>query len=209
VKPKRQRRKHARPAEIIAAARKLFTQRGFAATKLEDIAQLAGVSKGTLYVYFETKEELFREIAKAQFASRSELGVKLVAALASGSEKAVEDLLPLMDQLKSGDPGLGRLLQAEADNPEIMKIWHDEVLLPMVDELAALISRGQRSGRFKAGDPRLYVLSVLGPLMMGYRLQGRGEGVDGYLPDMKVLLRLHVQTLLSGMVTRNKTGKLN
>lgn len=55
------RRKHARPRELLAAARDLFVERGFAATRTGEIAERAGVSKGTLYVYFDTKENLFTE----------------------------------------------------------------------------------------------------------------------------------------------------
>ena len=76
----RTRRKDARPGEIIAAALASFADRGYAATKLEDVAAAAGISKGTIYLYFPTKEDLFRavvrqavlpnlEAAEAQFAS--------------------------------------------------------------------------------------------------------------------------------------------
>jgi AcrR family transcriptional regulator len=61
---KRTRRKEARPGEIIEAAITIFVQHGFAAARLEDVARLAGVSKGTLFVYFATKEELFRAVAQ-------------------------------------------------------------------------------------------------------------------------------------------------
>jgi AcrR family transcriptional regulator len=60
--PVRQRRKEARPSELLAAALDLFVERGFAATKLDDVAARAGVSKGTLYLYFASKEELFKAV---------------------------------------------------------------------------------------------------------------------------------------------------
>jgi len=56
------RRKEARPSELTAAALSLFVERGFAATRLEDVARRAGVSKGTLYLYFTGKEELFKAV---------------------------------------------------------------------------------------------------------------------------------------------------
>ena len=58
----RKRRKEARPAELLAAALTLFVDKGYAATSLERVASHAGVSKGTLYLYYESKEALFKAV---------------------------------------------------------------------------------------------------------------------------------------------------
>ena len=60
--PLRKRRKEARPSELLAAALELFVEKGFAATRLEDVASRAGVAKGTLYLYYENKEALFKAV---------------------------------------------------------------------------------------------------------------------------------------------------
>src|SRR6266508_6964415 len=62
--PRWRRRKNARPEEIVAAALDVFVERGFAATKLEDVARRAGVTKGTIYLYFENKEALFKAVVR-------------------------------------------------------------------------------------------------------------------------------------------------
>ncbi len=62
---RRTRRKESRPNELLEAALELFVERGFAATRLEDVASRAGVSKGTLYLYFESKEELFKAVVRS------------------------------------------------------------------------------------------------------------------------------------------------
>ena len=67
--PKWRRRKEARPGEIVDAALEVFAEKGFAAAKLDDIASRAGISKATLYLYFETKEEIFRAVARAAVSS--------------------------------------------------------------------------------------------------------------------------------------------
>src|ERR1700761_7025455 len=67
-----QRRKTARPAEIIDAAFSVFAETGYAAAKLDEIARRAGVSKGALYLYFETKEDLFRAVVKTAIAPNFE-----------------------------------------------------------------------------------------------------------------------------------------
>src|SRR5947207_12072417 len=64
MKPRWERRKEARPQELLAAALDLFVERGFAVTRLEDVAKRAGVSKGTLYLYFANKEELFKAVVR-------------------------------------------------------------------------------------------------------------------------------------------------
>ena len=64
TKPRWERRKDARPQELLAAALDLFVERGFAATRLDDVAAQAGVSKGTLYLYFANKEELFKAVVR-------------------------------------------------------------------------------------------------------------------------------------------------
>src|SRR5262250_1916785 len=64
------RRKEARPEEITAAALELFVERGFANTRLDDVASRAGVSKGTLYLYFANKVELFKAVVREALVAR-------------------------------------------------------------------------------------------------------------------------------------------
>src|SRR5690242_1165593 len=64
--PRWQRRPEARPEEILDAALAVFSESGFARAKLDDVARLAGVSKGTVYLYFDSKEALFREMVRAK-----------------------------------------------------------------------------------------------------------------------------------------------
>src|ERR1700754_5327459 len=78
--PKFRRRKADRPAEIVAAALAVFAERGFAAARLEEIARRAGVSKGALYLYFETKEEIFRAVVDQAIAPNIEAIRAMVAA---------------------------------------------------------------------------------------------------------------------------------
>ena len=68
VHAKRERRKEARPGELLAAALELFVEKGFTATKAEEVARRAGVSKGTLFLYFASKEELFKAVVRENIA---------------------------------------------------------------------------------------------------------------------------------------------
>src|SRR5262249_9189122 len=78
--PRWQRRKDARPGELLAAALELFVEKGYAATKLEDVARRAGVTKGTMYLYFESKEALFKAVVRANVLPHLEHAEQFVAA---------------------------------------------------------------------------------------------------------------------------------
>ena len=71
----RQRRKAARPQELLEAALALFVEKGFAATRSEEVAAKAGVSKGTLYLYYPSKEELFKAVVRESFGTKIAEGV--------------------------------------------------------------------------------------------------------------------------------------
>ena len=126
----RSRRKDARPGEIIAAALASFAERGYAATKLEDVAAAAGISKGTIYLYFPTKEDLFRavvrqavlpnlEVAEGQFAAHTGSCADLLRLLA-------QRFLQLLDSDLTAVP---KLVVAESGNfPAIAQFYADTVL---------------------------------------------------------------------------------
>jgi AcrR family transcriptional regulator len=97
--PKWRRRQEARPAEIVETALAVFAEKGFAAAKLDDIARRAGISKPTLYLYFETKEEIFRAVARAAVTS-------LVEALGSQTEGAEMRFAELAPGLLSRAAGM-------------------------------------------------------------------------------------------------------
>src|ERR1700733_8433576 len=114
---RRARRKEARPGEIVEAALRLFADRGFAATKLEDVAAAAGIGKGTIYLYFPTKEDLFRAVV------RQAVLPNLAAAEADLANHAgsAADLLRMMaqrflDALESDLTAIPKLVVAESGN---------------------------------------------------------------------------------------------
>src|SRR5512142_2099140 len=92
-KPRWERRKEARPAELLAAALELFVEKGYAGTRLEDVAHRAGVSKGTLYLYFENKEDLFKAVVRGNVLPVLQHGEKLVEALSGSSADLVRKLV--------------------------------------------------------------------------------------------------------------------
>ena len=199
VKPKWNRRKDDRPAEIASAALDLFIEYGFAGTKLSDVAARAGVVKGTLYRYFDTKEDLFRAVVRGSLSAN--LGVIEQAAADPNTPLAdvLAAVLPLVAQT-IGDsrlPAMLRMVVAESRAfPDLATIWHDEIIAKALSLLTGLISAAQERGEVRAGDPKLHALSLVGPLVAGILFREVFGATSSYAPDIRALADLHVENML-------------
>jgi AcrR family transcriptional regulator len=150
--PRWQRRPEARPDEIIDAALAVFGESGFARAKLDDVARLAGVSKGTLYLYFDSKESLFREMVRARVvASLAE-----AEDFAHGYEGSARDLLIQLVRWMytriRGEPmiRISRLVQSELGYfPELARFYFDEVILRARRLVEQVLERGTAAGEFR------------------------------------------------------------
>ena len=202
--PKFQRRAEERPREICAAALEVFAEKGFAAAKLDEIAKRAGVSKGTPYLYFEDKEQLFRAVVRDTIAPNVEM---LRAAL-------IQTGLPFAELVRlfvakfvevTGRVPVGavaKMVISESRNfPELAKVWHDEVVSKGIGTVTALIEMAQARGEVRAGDARLHAFTLMGPMMMGIIYRETLEPIGGEPLDLAVLARQHADTVLAGLLT--------
>ena len=165
----RRRRKDERPSELVSAALDLFVDRGFAATRLDDVAARAGVSKGTLYLYFESKEALFK-------AAIEEAIVPLLAVAESEIASYQGDSVDLLRRLLFGWweqigatrlAGVPKLVIAEARNfPAVAQYYHDAVLMRARALLRTLLQRGIERGEFRPLDLETTIDVIYAPLMM-------------------------------------------
>lgn len=165
----RRRRKEARPAELTAAALDVFVEKGYAATRLEDVAARAGVSKGTLYLYFAGKEELFKAVVREGLLPALAEGEKLVAGFAGPSDallrEVVGGLWRLIGSQRIG--GIPKLVFAEARNfPEIAAFYHEEVIQRGTALVRVVIERGIACGEFRSADVEVAVRIVVAPVLM-------------------------------------------
>jgi TetR/AcrR family transcriptional regulator len=148
---KRERRKDARPDEIIDAALDVFADKGFAAAKLDDIAARANISKGTLYLYFASKEELLKAVVRERVVSLLEEGRELVAHY-QGSTPALlsEFMLTWWErQGETNSSAIQKIITSEAVNfPEVARFYHKEVIEPAHVILRSLLKRGVDRGEF-------------------------------------------------------------
>jgi AcrR family transcriptional regulator len=201
--PKFQRRAEDRPREICAAALEVFAEKGFAAAKLDEIAKRAGVSKGTLYLYFNDKEQLFRAVVRDAVVPNVE---KLSAALIQTGLTFGElvrlflaNFVGVADRVPVG--AVAKMVISESRNfPELAKVWHDEVVSKGLGAITALIEMAQAKGEVRPGDPRLHAFSLMGPMLMGVIYRETLEPVGGTPLDLAGLARQHVETVLSGLL---------
>ena len=198
----RRRRKDARPSEIIEAAIAIFAERGFGSARLEDVARRAGVAKGTVFVYFPTKDDLFRAVAQTVLTSHLE---RLHSA-AADLDRPIGELVPmLLAQAASviGEgrlPAMMRLLVAESRQfPDLARVWHDEVVSKVLGMLTLAIERAQARGEIRRGDACLYAFSIMGPMLASalFREVFRDTAP---LPDLRDLAEQHARTILDGML---------
>lgn len=167
--PRWERRKETRPSELTAAALELFVEKGFAATKLDDIATRAGVSKGTLYLYFDSKEALFKAVVREGLVPALVEGEQLVSRHAGSAEQLLRELIygwwEVVGARRIG--GIPKLIIAEARNfPEIASFYHKEVILRGTALMKRVLQQGVASGEFRPFDPDVMVHIVFAPLLM-------------------------------------------
>ena len=199
--PKFQRRAEERPREICTAALEVFSEKGFAAAKLDEIARRAGISKGTLYLYFEDKEALFRAVVRDTVAPNIETIRATIEAADIPFADVVRMFLPrfaeITTRVRVG--AVAKMVIGESRNfPELAKVWHDEVVTKALGLITGLIERAQQSGEVRAGDPRLHAISLIGAMLMGMLWRETLEPVGGAPLDLEALARQHAETGLQG-----------
>jgi AcrR family transcriptional regulator len=168
-KPRWERRKDARPQELLAAALDLFVERGYAATRLDDVAAKAGVSKGTLYLYFANKEELFKAMVRETVLPVIGEVEGMVEAYEGPSARLFRDIA-LGWWARIGNTklsGITKLIMAESGNfPEVAQFYHDEVITRGNAMVMRMLERGIERGEFRPIDATQAVNVVIAPMLM-------------------------------------------
>ena len=197
------RRKEARPDEILAAALASFAERGFAATRLEDVAARAGISKGTLYLYFKSKEELFEAVVRARLLPNLERVEALAATFEGPSRLLLERLLlTIAGVVGSQVGGIPKLVIAEAGNfPELARFYLDAVVRRGLRLIGTILRRGIERGEFRAVDVDRAVFCVIAPMLIAALWKNSLEAYDDATLDTEALVRAHLDLLLRGLET--------
>jgi AcrR family transcriptional regulator len=204
VHPRWQRRKAARPGEIVAAAVQVFVERGFAAAKLADVARRAGVTKGTLYLYFASKEALFKEMVRQTIVPAIATGEQIVSSH-TGTAADLFRQITLGWWQRIGETslsGIPKLMMAEAGNfPELARFYYDEVIQRGQRLMASVLERGIASGEFRAIDVDLGVRLALAPLLQAANWRNSWALCTRERFDIARYLDHHVDIFLRGIAT--------
>ncbi len=207
--PPRQRRKEARPAELMAAALELFVSKGFAATRLDDVAAHAGVTKGTLYLYFDSKEALFKAVIQQGIVPILEQDAELVNSFSGTSAELLQRLVLNWWQRVSDTPlgKISRIMMAEAGNfPDLAGFYSHKVIIRGRQVLRQVLMRGMASGEFRVLDVDVTIDVIFTPMMM-LLIWGDSLGVLGCLtqePDR--YLATHLELILNGLTPESTTA---
>jgi AcrR family transcriptional regulator len=205
--PRNERRKEQRPEEIIEAALEEFAVKGYAAARLDDVASRAGISKGLVYVYFKTKEELFKAVIRTFIIPRVDALIAEVERTRRSSEEMIRGpLLSFMKEFaKSRRRIVVRLLIAEGPkHPDLLDFYHREVISRGMRLLRLILERGVTNGEFRPSPyqefPQLFVAPML-LAMIWQMLFARHQAldIDRYL-DAHIGIVL--QTLKSGLAAK-------
>jgi AcrR family transcriptional regulator len=168
-KPRWQRRKDERPGEILHAALDVFAARGFAAAKLDEVAARAGVSKGTLYLYFESKEELFRSVVRGLLLPTVATAERRIAEHKGPASELLKGLIFTFGRVitESKLSAIPKLIVAEATNfPDLAKFYYEEVISRGMRAVSGLLQRGVDAGEFRPIAIEKFLPLMMGPLLL-------------------------------------------
>ncbi len=204
--PKRVRRKEARPGELVKAARDLFVEKGFAATRAEEVAARAGVSKGTLFLYFESKEDLFKAVIRENIANLFPAWNEEFSTFQGTSGDMLHYAMDLWWVNVGNTPasGIVKLVISEAQNfPDIAAFYQREVVAPGTRLLQGILQRGVDSGEFHHMDTSKAVFAIIAPMifLMMWKHSMGACATSANIIDPEQFIHMQVDLLLHGMAT--------
>ena len=193
----------------MAAALELFVEKGFAGTRLEDVAARAGVSKGTLYLYFDSKEALFKAVIQEGIVPILEQGAGIIDAFQGRAGELLRLLINEWWQ-RIGNTHLGgvpKLMISEARNfPELAVYYHDAVIMRGRDLMRRTLQRGIASGEFRAVDVETAIDVIFAPLLMMVIWRYSLGVCCGTTHDPQVYLQTHLDLALHGLAMPVASG---
>jgi AcrR family transcriptional regulator len=188
---------------VLDAALEVFVDRGFASARLEDVAARAGVSKGTLYLYFDNKEELFKAVVRTSILPLiDEFRTAMEASQESGTELLAKFLHRWWTAYGNTRlSGVAKLCIAESGNfPEVARFWREEVIVANDAVVAAILRRGIERGEFRSVEIEPTVVLVMAPLVLRALMRDSldtccpGAGIEAH-----TLIDHHLDTLLRAL----------
>ena len=184
-----ERRPDDRPQELLDAAFRVFAQHGYRATRLEQVAEAAGVTKGTIYYYFRNKEDLFRQtIVRHREVVNARIDEVMLRASGSVTARLRAGLREGWRDVEGPSGALLRLMIGEVsiEAPELFRSWFAESVEQGWTELADIVREGQASGEFRAdADAEVAARQFIASVFMQAMMQHHGVGASDSLPQAR------------------------
>ena len=204
-KPKWRRRSTARPDEILDAALDLFIAQGYAATRVEDIARAAGLSKGAVYLYFNSKSAIFEGLVQRAIVPVIVNAEKMAKQNSRDPQVALKAMITNI-ATRMSDPRMAaipRLVIAEAGQfPELAEMYHAEVIKRGLSVIERLLKRGTEAGTFRSIDPKSGLCNVVGPIITNMLLVNIFGEFDSSERDPRVFIESHLDILFNGLLSK-------
>lgn len=197
-----QRRKDARPTEVLEAALDVFFEKGFAAARLEDIAARAGVSKGTIYLYFASKDDVFEALVRSIPMPNVEQLRALATDATIPADKMLRRALTFMGGVLRDERMMKfpRLVIGEGGRfPKLAETYKREVISRGAAIIGAIIERGIEQGRFRDVDPQHAAFDAVSPLLFTAIWRTTFERFDSAPFDSQAFVDQHIETFLRGI----------
>lgn len=205
--PKFQRRKDERPAEITEAALAAFAENGYAATRVDDVAKRAGVSKGLLYLYFKTKEELFKAVIRSFVAPK----VQELSVIVDKSDLSAEEFIrgPFLSMIKTLPDSpirvIIRLMFSEGHkHPDLVEYYWENVVRHALEMMKKLIGRGVATGEFRSSAVDEMPQLLISPVILSVFWKQVFDNQSTL--DTDLLIETHIEAMLNYLKVRPAAG---
>lgn len=203
--PQRQRRKEARPREILDAALCLFQSKGFAATRMEEVAQAAGVTKGTVYLYYPSKEDLFKAVIRDIVLPNMDKTEELIQGHTTAYAQIEAIMLHWGQGFVSSRGSLTKLIISEAGNfPELALFYQESVIKRAFELITRLIEQGIANGEFRPVNASLLARVLFSPMILSSLWHHSIPGLNQNCPDMQKLVHFHLDIVMHGITSANE-----
>jgi len=207
---KRERRKEARPGELLDAALNLFVEKGFAATRMEEVATRAGVSKGTVFLYFPSKEELFKAVVRENMSGRfEEWNAEFLSYQGSAADMLHHCMSTWWQRIGSTQAsGITKLMISEGGHfPDIVEFYQKEVVQPGHALIRQVLQRGIDRGEFRAVNLDSAVYGVVAAMMFLILSKHSAAGLLNNLPlDPDAYIANQVAVMLHGLAANKPSS---
>jgi AcrR family transcriptional regulator len=202
-----QRRKEARIPEILDAALACFAQKGFAGTRMDEIAARAGITKGTIYLYFKSKQLVFEALARQSIGAQLEGVLAQVKAFEGSSADLLRLVIGTIGHFASTSHRvvLARVLLGESGRfPELAEFWRREIVDRGLELFQSVIRRGVARGEFRAVPPQHAARLCIAPMLVLILWRTIFAQFDETPYDYQGLVDTHLDTLLRGLAVEKE-----